>query len=289
MTGPAFTTIRYEVEDGIAMATLARPDRLNAINGLMLRDLLAMLDHVDADDDVRALIITGEGRAFSAGADLHRGADTFAPVGGQPVDYRDEAARDGGGRVALRLYRLLKPVIGAINGAAVGLGATLTLPMDVRLASATARFGFVFARRGVVPEAASSFFLPRLVGISRALTWCYSGRLIDAEEALAAGLVAAVLPPDDLLAEARRLAREMTADAAPVSIALTRQMLWRGLGMTHPMEAHRIDSRGIVARGASADAKEGVSAFLEKRPPQFPNRVSADMPDYYPWRTEPEY
>lgn len=285
----SYETIRYEVEDGIATATLARPERLNAITGRMLADLLAMLDQVDADDDVRALIVTGEGRAFSAGADLYKGADTFASPGGAPPDYADEASRDNGGRVSLRLFNLLKPVIGAINGPAVGLGATLTLPMDIRLASETARYGFVFARRGMVPEAASSFFLPRLVGISRALAWCYSGRLIDADEALAGGLVSAVLASGDLLPEARRLAHEMTDGGAPVSIALTRQMMWRGLGMAHPMEAHRIDSRGILARGASADAKEGVASFLERRPAVFSDRVGKNMPDYFPWWDEPQF
>lgn len=296
MAEPAFTAITYAVEDAIATITLARPNRLNAFNGTMLRDILAAMDVSDADDAVRAVIVTGAGRAFSAGADLSRGTDSFVDPAGAPpttaggaIDYASEQARDGGGLLSLRLYRMLKPVIGAINGAAVGLGATFTLPMDIRLASETARFGFVFARRGMVPEAASAFFLPRLVGISRAIEWCCAGRLVDAHEAMEAGLVRAVLPPDDLLPAARKMAQDMTRESAPVSIALTRQMLWRGLGMTHPMEAHRVDSRGIVARGRSADVAEGVASFLEKRPPSFPEPVSTGMPDYFPWWEEPPY
>lgn len=290
-----YTAIEWDLTDGIATITLARPDRLNAFNGALCRDLLAAFDAADADDAVRAVIITGAGRAFSAGADLHKGADTFAskddsvvrPDG--TINYAGEAARDYGGRLTLRIFQMMKPVIGAINGAAVGLGATITLPMDIRLASDTARFGFVFGRRGLVPEGASSWFLPRIVGISQALAWCYSGRLVPADEALAGGLVSEVLPPDELLPRARELARDFVDNSAPVSMALIRQMLWRGLGMSHPMEAHRIDSRGILARGRSADALEGVSSFLERRQPEFPDRVSRDMPDYYPWWEEPAY
>jgi enoyl-CoA hydratase/carnithine racemase len=291
-----FETIRYAVEDSIATLTLARPDKLNAVNVQMIADVLAALDLADGDDHVRALIVTGEGRAFCAGADLSRGEDSFKARAHEHREvtegeslYSQQWAREPGGIIALRLYALTKPVIAAINGPCAGAGVTLPLPMDVRLASETARFGFVFARRGMVPEVCSSWFLPRVVGISTALEWCCSGRPVSAEEALAAGLVRAVLPPEQLLPEARRLAREMTENSAPVSVALTRQMLWRGLGMAHPMEAHRIESRGIYARGRSADVAEGVRAFLDKRPPVFPEKVSRDMPDYYPWWDEPDY
>ncbi len=296
MRSVPFETIRYEVAEQIATVTLARPDKLNAVNGAMISELLAAFDRADEDDGVRVVIVTGEGRAFCAGADLSRGTSSFAAISAEAIvgadgtfDYGQEAAREPGGRVALHLYGLRKPVIAAINGAAVGMGATMILPMDIRLASTEARFGFVFARRGMVPEVASSWFLPRIVGISRALEWCYTGRLVDAAEALREGLVSAVLPGEDLLPEARRIAREIIDSSAPVSVALTRQMLWRGLGMTHPMEAHRIESRGILSRGRSADAAEGVASFMEKRPPAFPGRVSSDMPDYYPWWTDPDY
>lgn len=292
----SYDTIRYAAEDGIATLTLARPERLNAVNGVMIRELLDALDRVDADDDVRALIVTGAGRAFSAGADLSRGTDSFVDPKAASfvradgsIDYAHPRARDGGGLVSLRMFDLLKPVVGAINGAAVGLGVTMTLPMDVRLASSEARFGFVFGARGMVPEAASAFFLPRLVGISRALEWCYAARMVSAQDALEAGLVRAVLPPQDLLPAARALAREFASNSAPVSVALIRQQMWRGLGAAHPMEAHRIDSRGIAARARSRDVREGVAAWQEKRPPDFPNRVSQDMPDYFPWWEEEGY
>lgn len=282
-----YATIRYDVDDGIATVILSRPDKLNAFTVGMMDEVLDVLDRIDADDAVRAVIFTGEGRAFCAGADLTEGAAAFAVEG--DVDYASDAARDGGGRVTLRLFRCLKPVIAAINGPAVGIGATMTLAMDVRLASEAARIGFVFARRGIVPEAASSWFLPRVVGISQALEWCYSGQVFDAAEALRGGLLRAVHAPDTLLPAARALARSFADNTAPVSVALIRQMMWRGLGMAHPMEAHRVDSRGIVSRGRSADVAEGVTSFLEKRPPRFPNTISADMPDYFPWWEEPRY
>lgn len=280
----SFETLRCEVADGIATITLARPDTLNAVDSRMIDELLAAIDLVDADDAARALIVTGEGRAFCAGADMARGEDAFvAPGGGALVK------PERGGTIALRLFALTKPVIAAVNGAAAGLGATMTLPMDIRIASSAARFGFVFARRGLALETCASYFLPRLVPMPTALSWCYSGRMVSADEALAAGLVSAVTAPEALMDEARRLARELTENSAPVSIALTRQMLWRGLGLTHPIEAHRIESRGVHARARSADAREGVRAFLDKRPPAFPEAVSRDMPDFYPWWTDPDF
>jgi enoyl-CoA hydratase/carnithine racemase len=291
MTARNFETIRVDVEDGIATITLDRPEKLNAFTSRMMLDLIAAFDATDADDRVRAVIVTGSGRAFCAGADL-------GTAGGATFDYakrgdeaRDEARvgdvyRDGGGRVTLRIFESLKPVIAAINGPAVGIGATMLLPMDIRLAATTARFGFVFARRGVTPEAASSWFLPRLVGISTALEWCYSGRVFPAAEAHERGLVRSLHEPDALLPAARALARELTEHSAPVSIALTRQMMWRLQAADHPMTAHEIDSRSIQTRGTSADSREGVGAFLEKRPAVFPNTVSADLPDFFPWWEE---
>jgi enoyl-CoA hydratase/carnithine racemase len=271
-----YQQIRYEVRDNVLTITLHRPERLNAFTDRMADELIDAFDRVDTDDEVRAVVLTGEGRAFCAGADLSAGGGTF--------ERREGAAqRDNGGRVSLRIFDSTKPVIVAFNGAAVGVGATMTLPADVRLASTDARFGFVFARRGIVLEAASSWFLPRLVGISRALEWSVTRRVFDAEEALAGGLVRSVHPPDELLPAAYGIAREIVEHTAPVSVALNRQMLWRMLGADHPMTAHVLDSRAIEARGAAEDAKEGVTAFLEKRPAQFPNRVSSDMPDFYPW------
>jgi enoyl-CoA hydratase/carnithine racemase len=292
-------TILTDVADRVLTITLDRPDRLNAFTPEMAAELIAAFDAADADDDVRAVIVTGAGRAFCAGADLGEGAATFdyATLGdaGAPllddgrIDYAHESVRDNGGLVALRIFRSLKPVIGALNGAAVGIGATMTLPMDFRLAADNARIGFVFARRGIVPEAASSWFLPRIVGIPLALEWCMTGRLVPAEEARQAGLLRSLHAPDELLDAARAIAREIADGAAPVSVALTRQMLWRGLGLSHPMDAHRIDSRLIYARGRSADAAEGVTSFLEKRPARFPNTVGGNMPEIYPWFVDPEW
>jgi enoyl-CoA hydratase/carnithine racemase len=293
----SYSTIRYEVADRVATITLNRPEKLNAFNVAMMREVVDAFDKIDADDAVGAVIVTGQGRAFCAGADLSAGTATFdskqrpdAPfrADGTP-DYGKESARDSGGKLTLRIFQSLKPVVAAINGPAVGIGATMTLPMDIRLASDTARIGFVFARRGIVPEAASSYFLPRIVGISQALEWCYSGRVFSAEEALRGGLLKAIHAPDELLPAARAIAREIIENSAPVSIALIRQMMWRGLGQVHPMEAHRVDSRAILSRGRSQDAAEGVSSFLEKRAAHFPNRVSSDMPDYFPWWEEPTY
>ena len=289
MPAEQFEQIRYDVADHVATIELYRPDAMNAFTGKMMYELIAAFDQADADDDVRAVIVTGHGdRAFCAGADLSQGAETFAR-GGSDVQTAAGVPRDGGGMTALRIFASKKPVIGAINGAAVGVGVTMTLPMDIRLAATTARFGFVFARRGIVPEAASSWFLPRLVGISKALEWSYSGRVFGAEEALAGGLVRSLHEPAELLPAARALAAEIVDHAAPVSVSLTRQMMWRMLGAAHPMEAHRADSRAILERGRSDDTREGVMAFLEKRPAVFTDRVSADLPDVFPGWSEPEF
>ncbi|MGA8900303.1 crotonase/enoyl-CoA hydratase family protein [Bradyrhizobium sp.] len=294
----AFETITYEVSEQILTITLNRPDKLNAFNATMMRELIEAFDAADADDDVRAIIVTGAGRAFCAGADLSSGADTFdrdarrGPVKRLPdgrVDYSDPQARDGGGQVTLRIFKCLKPVISAVNGPAVGIGATMLLAMDIRIASENARFGFVFSQRGIVPEAASSWFLPRIVGISQALEWCFTGRVFPAQEALAGGLVSRVVPPDELLPAARALAREIATKTSAVSVALIRQMMWRLSGTDDPMEAHKVDSRGIYSRGRSGDVKEGVMSFLEKRPANFKDKVSSDMPDFFPWWDEREY
>jgi enoyl-CoA hydratase/carnithine racemase len=293
-----FETIKYEVEDQILTLTLNRPDKLNAYNVTMQNEMIAAFDASDADDNIRAVIVTGAGRGFCAGADLSSGADTFdrdakrGPVrklANGDTDYSDPQVRDGGGQVTLRIFKSLKPVIAAVNGPAVGIGATMQLAMDIRIASDAARFGFVFSQRGIVPEAGSSWFLPRIVGIQQALDWCYSGRVFSAQEALDGRLVKEVVPPDQLLPRARALAKTYMEKTAPVSVALIRQMMWRLSAMDDPMEAHKIDSRGIYARGRSDDVKEGVVAFLEKRPAQFKNKVSADMPSYFPWWSEREY
>jgi enoyl-CoA hydratase/carnithine racemase len=284
-----YSQIIYDVTDSVATITLNRPERMNAFTDVMMRELIDAFDQVDADDDVRAVIVTGSGdRAFCAGADLGGGGETFAK-GGSDIQTSVGVPRDGGGMVSLRIFDCTKPVIGAINGAAVGVGVTMTLPMDVRLASETARFGFVFARRGIVPEACSSWFLPRLVGISTAAEWCYTGRVFPAAEALERGLVRSVHAADELLPAARELAREIADNTAPVSVALTRQMLWRMLGADHPMEAHRVDSRGIQSRGASADSKEGVESFLEKRQPDYPVKISDGLPEIFVDYVEPDF
>ncbi len=284
-----YTHIRYDVADHIATITLNRPDQLNAFTGTMMRELIDAFDRVDADDDVRAVIVTGAGRGFCAGADLSSGGDTFAAGGSDVTTSVPGVPRDGGGLVTLRIFDCTKPVIGAINGPAVGVGITMTLPMDIRLASENAKIGFVFARRGIVPEACSSWFLPRLVGISQAAEWCYTGRVMTAAEAHAGGLVRSVHAPDDLLPAARAIAAEIAENTAPVSVALTRQMLWRMLGADHPMEAHRVDSRGIAERGRSADSREGVVSFLEKRPPVFPVKVSDGLPAIFPDWENPKF
>ena len=286
---PDFETILYAVDDGIATITLNRPDKLNAFTAKMMAEMIAAFDLTDADDEVRAVIVTGAGRGFCAGADLSGGASTFDHRrSADPI--RTEARvggvqRDGGGRLTLRIYECLKPVIAAVNGPAVGVGVTMQLAMDFRLASSAARFGFVFGRRGITMEAASSWFLPRLVGLQTALEWCYTGKVFGAEEAFEKGLVRSLHAPDELIPAARALAREIADNTAPVSIALMRQMLWRMAGADQPMAAHQADSRAIQSRGQSADVAEGVTSFLEKRPPRFPNRVSTDLPDIWPhWK-----
>jgi len=278
----AFAEIGYEVADRVATVTLQRPEKLNAVTATMIDELCAAFDAADADDVVRAVIVTGAGRAFCAGADLSAGGRTFDAAARGRAESPEEH-EDGGGRVALRIFDLTKPVIAAINGPAVGFGVTLTLPMDVRLASTAARLGFVFTRRGVVPEACSTWFLPRLVGPARAAEWIYTGRVFDAEEARAGGLVSRVVAPEALLPAARELAREIADNTSAVAVALARQMLWRLLGADHPMDAHRLDSQAMFWTGRSADAREGIAAFLEKRPARFTGRPSKDMPPFYPW------
>ena len=280
-----FTEIRYEVDGPLATITLDRPDRLNAFTANMQAELVAAFDLADADDGVRAVIVTGAGRAFCAGADLGGGDGSFDRDRSDGEHY----PRDYAGLVTLRIYECTKPVIAAINGAAVGVGLTMTLAMDYRLVADSTKLGFVFASRGIVPEGASSWFLPRIVGIATALDWCLSGRIFLADEALARGLVRSVHSHDELLPAARAIGLEIAANTAPVSVALTRQLLWRMVGADHPMEAHKVDSRGIYTSGRSADAREGVSAFLEKRRPVWTMRPSADMPDWYPWWEDREY
>lgn len=298
-----FTQIALAMDGPVATITLDREAKLNAFTSTMMTEMVAAFDRTDADDAVRAVIVTGRGRAFCAGADLSAGAATFdyenrsdAPRGETSLvgrdgitDYSNDAVRDSGGRLTMRIFESLKPVIAAVNGPAVGIGATMQLAMDVRMASDSARFGFVFTRRGIVPEAASSWFLPRLVGLPQAMEWCLTGRVFGAAEALAGGLVRSVHSAEDLLPSARALALEIAENTAPVSVALTRQMLWRMLGAATPWDAHRLDSRAVWARGRSGDAKEGVLSFLEKRAANYPDRVSGDMPDFYPWWDEEHY
>ena len=281
----AYEQILYEVKDQILTLTLNRPDKLNALTPLMRKELIDAFDRADADDQVRAIIVTGAGRAFCAGADLGTGTETF--------DYQSrdgqmlaEEHRDGGGQLTLRIFESIKPVIAAINGPAVGIGVTMTLAMDIRIADQSAKLGFVFARRGIVPEACSSWFLPRIVGISQALEWILSGRIFSVDEAVSRGLVRSSHAPGQLLPAARNLATEIADNTSAISVALARQMLWRMLGADHPMEAHKVDSRAIYYTGKSADASEGITSFLEKRPAQFKDKPSKDMPAFYPWWKE---
>lgn len=286
-----YTQIIVEKDRGVATITLNRPDKLNAYTRVMQGEICAAMDDIDADDDIRAVIFTGSGdRAFCAGADLtpEGGGHVFSDPN-EVEDLSDQRVRDGGGRLTLRLFQSTKPLISACNGVAVGVGATMQLAMDMRLASDNARFGFVFARRGITPEACSSWFLPKIVGISQALEWCYSGRIFDAEEAKAGGLIRSIHSQGELMDAARELAEEIAQNTSAISVAMTRAMMWRLSGTEHPMMAHRIDSRAIYRLSRGEDAKEGIASFLEKRPPQYPGKVSQDMPDFYPWWEEPEF
>jgi len=290
-----FETILYDKKDKVLTITLNRPERLNAFTGQMMDDLIDAFDKAGKDDEIRVIIITGAGRGFCAGADLGAGANTFNREvrnnKGETEDIKDnpEWMRDGGGRTTLAIFDCPKPIIAAFNGPAVGVGVTMTLPMDIRIASEEAKFGFVFARRGLVPEAASSWFLPRVVGISKALEWTFSGRVFSAEEAKEGGLIRSIHPANDLLDEANKLAQEIVENTSPVSVAMTRHMLWKLLGADHPMEAHIVDSRAIYELGKAGDAKEGVESFLEKRSPKFPSKVSKDMPKFFPWWEERKF
>ena len=295
----SYETIVTELSENIFTITINRPDKLNALNTAMIHELIDAFDTADADDAVRAIIVTGAGRAFCAGADLSTGSRTFdrearpdrpqvPSAADSKPDLSHENARDGGGRITLRIFDCKKPVIAAVNGPAVGIGVTMLLPMDVRIASTDARFGFVFSQRGIVPEAASSWFLPRIVGIAQALEWCYSGRVFPAQEALAGRLVSRVVAPEELIPAARALAHSFIDTTSQVSVALIRQMKWRMLAAAHPMEAHRLDSRAMFHRGRSADVKEGIASFLEKRPARFTDTVSGQFPDL-PWGEAPGY
>lgn len=281
------THIKYEVRDRVAVITLNRPDRMNAFTGTMMFELIGAFEEIDRDDNVRVAIVTGEGRAFCAGADLGAGGGTFdAKKGGETVGVSDH--RDGGGRVTLAIHNCRKPVIAAINGPAVGVGITMTLPMDIRIASEDAKVGFVFARRGIVPEACSSWFLPRIVGISKATELCYTGRVFRAKDEANSGLFTYVVPSDEVLSKAMSIAREIADNTSAVSVALSRALLWHGLGSETPQHAHLIDSKCIQWAGSHPDAYEGVQSFLEKRDPEFKMSPWDDMPEFYPWWIEPK-
>jgi enoyl-CoA hydratase/carnithine racemase len=292
-----YTTLTWAVADGILTLTLNRPEQLNAFTVEMADELVDAFRRASRDDAVRAIVVTGSGRAFCAGMDLTKAGNVFGldetlqPTLRDVHERLDDPAivrgvRDTGGRVTLAIFECTKPVIAAINGAAVGIGATMTLAMDVRLASEKARIGFVFGKIGIVPEACSSWFLPRIVGISQALEWCYSADILEPAEALRGGLVKAVLPPDQLLPEAYKLARKWVENRSPVSIALTRQMLYRNAAQPHPLEAHRVDSLAVYYTSIE-DGKEGERSFLEKRPPVFRSKASALPPFYGEWTELP--
>ena len=292
----SWKNIKLNIEDNIAVVMLSRPEKMNALTAEMILEYVDVLDRCDSNDEVKAVIVTGDGRAFCAGADISGGSESFADVSNDDalnpdgsINYSAEAVRDVGGFITLRLYDMKKPVIGAVNGAAVGAGSTMLLPMDYRIASDKAKFGFVFARRGIVPESASSFFLPRLVGISQAVDWCMTGRVFGPQEALEGGLISNICSPETLLEYAHTIARDIIDNTSPVSVALTRQMLWKSLGWSHPMDAHKLESRSVFSRSTSADAQEGVASFLEKRPAKYPQSVAKDMPDFYPWWEPAQY
>ena len=280
-------TVRTEVRDNSLVIYLSREERMNAFTLSMQQEIVKVLDDAEQNDDIKAIIFTGDGKAYCAGADLSSGGDTFDNRKGRKRT--NNVVRDSGGLLTLRLFKSKKPLIAAVNGAAVGIGATMLLPMDIRICSDRARFGFVFARRGIVPEAASSWFLPRLIGIDKALELCYTGKVISAEEAKEINLVSEVLPQEKLIERALEIAKEFTAESSQISIALTRQMMWRMLGADDPMEAHKVDSRAIFELGQSGEAVEGVTSFLEKRSPSFPGKVSKDMPSFFPWWDEKEF
>ena len=280
-------TVRTEVRENSLIIYLSREERMNAFTLTMQQEIVKVLDDAEANDDIKAIIFTGDGKAYCAGADLSSGGDTFDNRKGR--EKTNDVVRDSGGLLTLRLFKCKKPLIAAVNGAAVGIGATMLLPMDTRICSDQARFGFVFAKRGIVPEAASSWFLPRLIGINKALELCYTGKVISAEEAKEIRLVSEILNQDKLIERALEIAKEFTAESSQISIALTRQMMWRMLGADDPMEAHKIDSRAVFELGQSGEAIEGVNSFLEKRPPSFPGKVSKDMPSFFPWWDEKEF
>ena len=280
-------TVRTEVRENSLIIYLSREERMNAFTLTMQQEIVKILDDAEEDDDIKAIIFTGDGKAYCAGADLSSGGDTFDNRKGR--ERTNDVVRDSGGLLTLRLFKCKKPLIAAVNGAAVGIGATMLLPMDTRICSDQARFGFVFAKRGIVPEAASSWFLPRLIGINKALELCYTGKVISAEEAKEIRLVSEILNQDKLIDRALEIAKEFTAESSQISIALTRQMMWRMLGADDPMEAHKIDSRAVFELGQSGEAIEGVNSFLEKRPPSFPGKVSKDMPSFFPWWDEKEF
>jgi enoyl-CoA hydratase/carnithine racemase len=280
----AYETLLYDLDGPVLTVTLNRPEKLNAYTAVMGAELADAFQRADQDDAVRVVIVTGAGRGFCAGADISGGASAFDATAEGSVAFQAEGRpRPTGGGFVGAIYSCRKPSIAAINGPAVGVGATLTLPMDIRIAAEGAKIGFIFARRGLVPEAGSAWFLPRLVGLPTALRWCLTGRLLSATEARDGGLVSEVTPADGLLARARDLALEIADNTAPVSVALARQMLWRFSGEPDPSGALAVDGRLSMILGAGPDVREGVSAFLEKRPPRFPGRVSRDMPDLYPW------
>ena len=280
-------TVRTEVRENSLIIYLSREERMNAFTLTMQQEIVKVLDDAEEDDDIKAIIFTGDGKAYCAGADLSSGGDTFDNRKGR--EKTNDVVRDSGGLLTLRLFKCKKPLIAAVNGAAVGIGATMLLPMDTRICSDQARFGFVFAKRGIVPEAASSWFLPRLIGINKALELCYTGKVISAEEAKEIRLISEILNQDKLIDRALEIAKEFTAESSQISIALTRQMMWRMLGADDPMEAHKIDSRAVFELGQSGEAMEGVNSFLEKRPPSFPGKVSKDMPSFFPWWDEKEF